>query len=172
MAVNPPKVRAVPLTADPGLSGILSDLKGAVDHLLSRSAPPQSPTGLTVTPIAGGNVVQFIRSNATNFRLYASATNDRSAARIVDLGSNNSYTDSLGQGGVDQWYWVEALSQTSSSPSPVVGPVKGTTLALGTSVPVNPPQQPSYGTVYDTTLGTRRPVVFGTDFVAPGKQGS
>ena len=172
MAVQPPKIRSVPITQDSNLSGFLSDIKKVAEHLLSGSAPPQAPVGLKVTPIAGGNVVQFTRSNATNFRLYAGSTNDRSSARIIDLGSNNQYTDNLGDGGVDQWYWLEALSQTSSTPSDVVGPVKGTSLALGTSATVTPVQQPSYGTVYDTTIGARRPVVFGTDFVPPGKQGS
>lgn len=170
MAIQPPKIRDVPVTADPSLAGFLSDIKKGMDHLLSGSAPPQAPVGLKVTPIAGGNVVQFTRSNATNFRLYASPTNDRGSARIVDLGSNNQYTDNLGDGGVLQYYWLEALSQTSSAPSPVVGPVSATTLPLGTPAVVSPVQQPSYGTVFDTTLGARRPVVFGTDFVAPGKQ--
>ena len=170
MAVTPPKVRAVPITADPGLSGFLADIKKATDHLLSAAAPPQAPIGLSFIPTSGGIVVQFTRSNATNFRLYASATNDRSAARIIDLGSNNSYSDNLGQGGVDQWYWVEAISQTSATPSPLVGPVKATSLALNTPVTVPPIKQPSYGSVYDTTLGTTRPAIFGTDFISPGKQ--
>jgi hypothetical protein len=170
MAVQVPKIRAVPVTQDPSLSGFLNDLKKAVEAVSSASAPPQPVSSLSATPVSGGVVVQFTRSNATNFRLYASNTNDRSKATIVDLGSNNSYTDDVGSGGVDRFYWVEAISPTSSSPSPIAGPVSATTLALGTPATVTPPLQPSYGTVYDATLGHSRPVVYGTDFITPGKQ--
>jgi fibronectin type 3 domain-containing protein len=170
MAYQAPKIPAVPVVQDSNLASFLSSLKSAVEATTSATAPPQAVTGMKVTPIAGANVVQFVRSNATNFRLYASSTNDRSAASIIDLGSNNSYTDNVGQGGITRYYWVEAISHTSSSPSPLVGPLSATTLALGTSATVTPPSQPSYGTVYDTTIGTNRPIVFGTDFIPPGKQ--
>jgi hypothetical protein len=148
----------------------MSDVKQAIDYLLSASAPPQPPTNLSVTPIAGANVIQFSRSNATNFRVYASPTLDRSKATVTDLGTNNSFTHALGAGGVDQYYWLEAISSSSSTPSSLVGPVKGTTLALGASATVTPPLSPSYATVYDTTLGIRRPVVYPDDRVTPGKQ--
>lgn len=172
MPVQAPKIRAVPVLQDPNAAGILSDLKNAAEYLLSASAPPQPISSLTATPIAGGVVVQFTRSNATNFRVYASSTKDRSAATIIDLGSNNSWTDNQGAGGITRYYWVEALTNTSASPSPIVGPVSATTLALGTSATVKPPAEPSYGTVYDTTIGTTRPIIFGSDFIQPGKQGS
>jgi hypothetical protein len=123
-----------------------------------------------VTPIAGGNIIQFTRSNATNFRLYASPTPDRSHSISVDLGSNNQWTHNLGKGGVSQYYWVEALSHISNLPSKAVGPVQGTSLLLASPSTVTPPSQPSYATVFDTTIGVRRPVIPGTDFVTPGKK--
>lgn len=163
------KVRAVPVGVDPAVSGILSDLKIVAEHLLSQSPPPQPVTGLTATPIAGGAVVQFTRSNATDFRVYCGNTRDSSKAEIVDIGNNNKYTDTVGDGGVTRYYWVQAYASTNQAPSAKVGPVSATTLPLGTAATVTPVQDPSYGTVYDTTIGTTRPVVFGTDFIPPGK---
>jgi len=171
MAVQPPKIGAVPVTQDPSLAAFLNDLKKAVEHLTSATPPPQPVTNLKATAIAGGIVVSFTRSNATNFRLYASDTNNRGAASIIDLGNNNQHTDTLGKGGVQRYYWVEAISQTSQQPSTVAGPVNATSLALGTAATVTPPAQPSYGTVFDSTTGGRRPIIFGTDYITPGKQG-
>lgn len=167
-SVTQTKIRDVPIVQDPGLRNFLSDMKRAVEEIQPTSVPPQAPTGLKVTPIAGGNVVQFTRSNATNFRLYHSTTSDRGAAVIVDLGSNNSYTDSVGDGGIQKWYWVEAVN--SQSVSAIVGPSTGTTLALGTPATVTPVSAPSYQTVYDTTLNRNRPVVYAVDRINAPKQ--
>lgn len=166
---QPVKIRSVPITQDPSVQGILSDLKSAVENMQSGSAPPLPPTNFSLTPVSGGISVQFTRSNATNFRLYSSETADRSKAQIVDLGSNNQYTDNLGEGGVQRYYWIEAISPTSNQPSQLVGPHTATSLALGTPASVIPPNQPSYGSVFDTTLGRQRPLVYGTDFVPQGK---
>lgn len=166
---TPPKVRSVPITQDPNLQGFLNDVKLAIDHAQSATAPPLPPTNFTATPIAGGVAIGFTRSNATNFRLYSGPTPNRSDATLTDLGSNNQYTDSQGQGGVLRYYWIEAISPTNSSPSQVVGPISATTLALGTPATVVPPPQPSYQTVFDATLGRTRPVVYGTDFLPQQK---
>lgn len=165
---TPIKIRSVPITQDPSLQGILTDLKQAVEQMSSATAPPLPPTNFQATPVSGGVNLTFTRSNATNFRLYAGPTPNRASASIIDLGSNNSYTHNLGGGGVQRYYWIEAISPTSNTPSNVVGPVAATSLPLGTAAPILTPPQ-SYRTVYDATLGRTRPAVFGTDFLPQQK---
>ena len=169
---SPVKIRSVPTTQDPGVNGILSDLKIAVESLYSAIPNPQPPTNLTATPIAGGVVLQFTRSNGVNFRVYYGSSSDRSKASFSDLGSNNSFTDTVGSGGVLRYYWVEAHSPASSRPSPIAGPVSATTLALGTSATVAPPPTQSYRNTFDAVLHRTRPVTFADDFTTPTKEGS
>lgn len=166
-----PKIRATPVTSDPALAGWMDDVAKAIGAMASATPPPQPISNLQATPVAGGVVVGFTRSNATNFRLYSSSTNSRIGAQITDLGSNNQWTDNLGKGGVARWYWVEALSPTSGQPSSIVGPVHATSLALGTPATVTPPAQPSYATVHNATTGQNQPAVYATDFIPAGKKG-
>lgn len=164
MAQQTIRIRSVPPLKDPGAHGIISDLKAAVESLQSTLVPPQTPTDLKVFPIPGGNQVQFARTNATNFRIYHSTTSNRADATFVDIGTSNTYNDQVGAGGVNKWYWVEALS--SNQVSPLVGPVQSVTLALGTSAPALP-VAPIGQQVFDTTIGRVRPTVFNQDHATP-----
>lgn len=167
------KIRPVPSTQDPALQGILTDIKSAIEHLYSASPAPQPVSGLSATPIAGGVVLQFTRSNGINFRVYYGSTPNRASASIADLGSNNTFTDTVGSGGVKRYYWVEAHSPSAPSPSPIIGPVSATTLALGSPAIVTPTAVPSYQTVFDTTQNRRRPVIYGDgEFPTPPKEGA
>lgn len=145
----------VPRVDDPALYDYLTRLHAAVVPLVSASQPPNLPSSLTVTPIAGGNVVQFSRSNGVSFNLYLSDTPDRAAATQQNLGTGNSWTDAVGVGGKKRYYWVEAVNQNGLS-SGVVGPRSGVTLALGATATV-PFVRPSQVVVFDTTIDRNRP---------------
>lgn len=151
----------VPRVDDAGLFDYLTRLHAAVLPLISAAQPPNLPTNLTVTPIAGGNVIQFTRSNGVSFNLYLSDSPDRAKATQQNLGSGNSWTDNVGVGGVKRYYWVEALNQQGAS-SGVVGVKSGTTLALGATATV-PFVRPAAVEVFDTTINRTRP-----DIATPG----
>lgn len=170
---NPIKLRAVPVTGHAGLDGFLSDVSQILQNASASAVPaPQPVTNLKVTPLAGAILVQFSRSNAQNFRLYMGSSPDRTKASIVDLGTNNQYRDDVGKGGVQRWYWVQALTPNALSPSSVSGPVSATSLALGTNATVReqPPIDQSYMLIFDATIHAYRPAVQGVDFVTPGRQ--
>lgn len=162
------KMPSIPAVGDPALQTWVNGIHAVVDSLQSSAVAPNLPTNLQVTPIAGGNVIQFTRSNATIYTLYTSNTSDRSKAAQVALGTSNSYTDSVGVGGQVRWYWVEGLSQNGTS-SGITSPKNGTTLALGTPAPVIPIQQQSYREVFDHSIGRLRPVIPTTDPQIPGQ---
>lgn len=159
---------ALPQVSDPQLQQWIEGLHEVVGNLQAATVAPNPPSSLTVTPVAGGNVIQFTRSNAQSYALYAGDTSDRSKAVQVDLRSSNSYTDTLGVGGSLRYYWVVGLAQ-SGQPSAILGPKTGTTLALGTPASPLPVVPPSYAQVYDTTLGRNRPVVSITDPTVAGQ---
>lgn len=169
---QPANLRSVPITGHPGLDGYLSDLDQIVRPQLSAVPAPQPVTNLKVTPLAGAVLVQFTRSNATNFRLYMGSSPDQSKASIVDLGTNNQYSDNVGQGGVKRYYWVQAITPNALSPSSTTGPVSATSLALGTSAPVTnqAPAEQSFMLVFDATIHAYRPAIPGQDYVSAGKQ--
>lgn len=166
------KIRAVPVTGNPALDGFLSDVHQLLSQTSSAVPSPQPITNLKVTPLAGSILIQFTRSNAQNFRLYMGSSPDRTQASIVDLGVNNQYTDSLGKGGVQRWYWVQAITPNSLSPSSTSGPVTATSLALGTNATVvqQQPVTQSYMLIFDATIHAYRPAVPGVDYVTAGKQ--
>lgn len=145
----------VPRVDDPALYDYLTRLHQAVLPLVSASQPPNLPGSLTVTPIAGGNVIQFSRSNGVSFNLYLSDSPDRAKATQQNLGTGNSWTDSVGVGGHKRYYWVEALNQNGLS-SGTVGPKSGVTLALGATATV-PFVRPALVEVFDTVLNRNRP---------------
>jgi hypothetical protein len=164
------KIPSVPVVADSGLQNFLTAIKQSVEQSNSVVPTPQAVSGLTATPIAGGIVVQFVRSNAANFRLFYNTTANQKSASIVDLGSNNRYTDNVGQGGETRYYWVQAQNANAASDSLIVGPVSATSLALTATASVPKPTQQSYAMVFDTTINGYRPAIYGTDYVTPGKQ--
>lgn len=171
MAQQQNKLQRPPATGHAGMDSFLDSVYQRLQNDTSYAPPPQPVTALTVTPVAGGNVVQFTRSNALNFRLYWGTTPSfKDAHNIVDLGPNNNYQHNLGQAGQKVYYWVQAQSSNASSSAQAVGPVSGTTLALGTGAAITPPTQPSYMMVFDTTINAYRPAIYGHDYVSAPKQ--
>lgn len=162
MSIKPLKMPSLPAVSDPGLQTYLAGLHPIVERLLAQSAAPNAPTNLTVTPIGGGNVVQFTRSNAASHVLFISPTSDRAAASQVNLGTSNVYTDNVGAGGQTRYYWVQGLSQ-SGVPSAVSPPQRGVTLAPGASATVTPIPVQSAVKVFDTTINRDRPAIADTD---------
>lgn len=165
------KLPQIPNVGDPALQTWIQGVHSYIESLQSSSAAPNIPTSLQVTPIAGGNVVQFTRSNAVSYALYAGNTADRAKAAQVALGTSNSYTDNVGVGSQKRYYWIEGFSQ-NGVPSGVTSPANGTTLALGTPAPVIPIPVQSYAQVFDTALGRNRPVIATTDPAVSGQPNS
>lgn len=152
----------VPAGLDPALYDYLSQLHAVVVTMQTTNQAPAIPSNLTVTPIAGGNVIQFTRSSGLSYNLYLADTSNRAAATQVNLGSAATYTDNVGTGGKLRYYWLEALNGQGLS-SGVGSPRSGTTLALGTpAAPLKTPPQ-SIVTVFDTTIDRNRPVVPASD---------
>lgn len=147
----------LPRIEDPALYDYLVQMHGIIANLHASAQAPGIPTNLTVTPIAGGNVVGFTRSNGVSFNLYAASSPNRAAAQQVNLGSANQYTDNVGSGGILRYYWVEALNQSGGS-SGISTPRSGTTLALTAPATIIPPQ-PSFAEVFDTTVNRNVPVI-------------
>lgn len=149
------KLPEVPRGVDPAMYDYLIQLHSALAPLLSTLNPPNLPSGLTITPVALGNVIQFTRSNGVSFNLYLSDTPNRANATQQNLGTANSWTDTVGTAGQKRYYWVEALNKQGDS-SGLVGPKSGVTLASGATATI-PTLRPSQVEVFDTTVNRTRP---------------
>lgn len=163
------KLPTPPTVSDQSLQDWVNGIHQAVTNLTLASVAPGVPTNLSVTPIAGGNVIQFTRSNAVRTTLFMSDSPDRAGASQVDLGPSNSYTDNVGAGAQKRYYWVQGLS-TNGIPSALSGIKSGTTLALGTPNPVVPIPTQSFAQVFDTTIDRNRPVISATDITVSSPQ--
>lgn len=123
----------------------------------SFSSPPGNSSVPRVNPLPGGNKITFTGGNgATQHFLYISPTptwNPLDADNhVVDLGLSTTYTDIVGQAGVNRYYWIQAVR--GSKKAQTQGPVLGQTLGLGTPAANTPGtgNQPGNITV-DTTTG-------------------
>ncbi len=107
-------------------------------RLQSALIPPDTPTNVRATAIAGGVTVDFTRSDGDNYILYRNTTPSVNGATRIELGTANVYTDDLGAGSILRYYTVVAKKgDVNASPSPWVS---ATSLALGTPItPVVPP---------------------------------
>lgn len=157
-----PKMPTLPTVADQALQDWITGVHAVIANLSVTVVAPNAPTSLQVTPIAGGNVIQFTRSNAVQYVLFMADTPDRAKAAQVNLGTSNSYTDNVGVGAKLRYYWVQGLSN-NGIPSTLSPLRSGTTLALGTANPVIPIPVQSFAQVFDTTLDRNRPVIATTD---------
>lgn len=113
-------------------------LLNQVTALQAAMIPASMVTNLRVTPVAGGNLVDFTRSDGDAYTLYVNSTPSVNNSLRVDLGVANRYTDDLGQGSIKRYYAVKAKKGTV--PGTLSGWVSGTTLALGT--PIVTPEPP------------------------------
>lgn len=131
------KILNVPLNVDPMHSKFLQQVKDIVEQLPeSGSVPPGPATNLKVIPGPGLNVITWTAgANANKHHLYVStkpAFNPTIADNhVMDVGQSTMHTHNTGIPAQDYYYWVAAF--VGNLKSPVVGPVKGTTLVLGTA---------------------------------------
>jgi hypothetical protein len=134
----PQKIDSVPMNIDPALRAFLQSIRNAVVSLQSTVVPPDPISNLKATPKAGGNIIQFTRSNGDAYILYFNTIPQLNGARRIDLGLAAEYTDEIGAEGIKRYYWIKAKKgQTESS---FVGPVTATSLALGAAItPPDPP---------------------------------
>ncbi len=137
--MNPQKIREVPRNLDPGLRELLVQMRNAILRQESTVIAPRPATNLRATAKAGGVIVQFTRSDGDAYILYFNDTPNINAARRIDLGQASEYTDEIGQADFTRYYWIKV--KKGQMESPMTGPVKATTLALGTTIapPAAPP---------------------------------
>lgn len=127
----------IPMSFTTDQANFLQSLVNAINLLQVSVLPPNAPSQLTVTPTAGGNLIQFTRSNGDAYSVYRNTVNTPNGATRFDIGLANTYNDVIGTSGAAYFYWVKAkLGQLQST---LVGPVSGTTLGLNVSI-VQPAQ--------------------------------
>lgn len=154
-------ISEVPNHLDVPTRRFLTQIRNAILKGQESRTPPTNPSNVKVTPIGGGNIIQFSRgSDADNTILYIGTTADFGSAVPVPLGLAVQYTDNVGQGGVTKWYWLKSMRGLLQAPA-AVGGYSGATLALGTGVSVPAPPPPSDVPVVDgktgkTVAGVRR----------------
>lgn len=165
------KLPSPPTSLDPqGVLHYIQQSHKVLSALQSQAnQQPQVPTGITCTPVAGGNVISFTRSASAKYKLYISPTTSRTGATEIDLGNSNTYHDFAGAGALLRYYWVEGLS-TAGISSGVSNPVSGTTLALTASATIPVPTSQSFGKVRDAQTNTVRPIDYVTDQIPEGKR--
>ncbi len=106
--------------------------------LQAAMIPPDTPSNVRATAVAGGIQVDFTRSDGDNYILYRNTTPSVNGATRIELGTANVYTDDFGAGSVLRYYTVLAKKgNVIAAPSPWVS---ATSLALGT--PITPPTPP------------------------------
>lgn len=125
-------------------------MRNAILELRPSQIPPTPPTNVTVTPMAGGNLVQFTRSDGDQYVLYWNDIPSVNGSIRIDLGQANEYLHEIGAVGVRIYYWIKAKKGQMES---VLSGVKtGTTLALGTVVvPPEPPAASEFPVTSDET---------------------
>lgn len=143
------KLPSVPYDLDPRLRIFLQEVKNAIESTSPDTEPLDTVTNLRVTPIAGGNKIQFTKSNGEAYTLYIGTTQDITQAYAQGIGSQSEYDHIVAAAAVTRYYWV-VTNATNKKDSLPAGPISGTTLALNTPVviPTPPP-------MYDP--GRRRP---------------
>jgi hypothetical protein len=135
----PHGIREVPRNLDPAHREFLTQMRNAIKRLENTVVLPQPATNLKVTPKAGGNVIQFTRSDGDAYILYLSDTPSINGARRFDLGLAAEYTDEIGQETFTRYYWIKV--KKGQMESAMIGPISGTTLALDAVIapPIPPP---------------------------------
>lgn len=145
-------VPEVPHNIDPTTRRLLQQVRTSTLNAQGSRQPPGPVTNFKVTPIAGGNVLQWTRpADSDRCVVYINSTPSLNGAIPLDVGVSTTFTDNVGVPAVTRYYWVMPMkAQMAGQISP---PQKGTTLApgAGSSVP-NPPPETDVVT-RDTSLG-------------------
>lgn len=127
----------------------IQSLVSAIKSLQPTVIPPTPPSNLKVTPKAGGNIIQFTRSNGDTYALYKNQQPTLNLATRVDLGRASQYVDDVGAADITVFYWI--FAKTGQLISTVVGPTSGKTLALNATItPPTPPPASQTPTHSDT----------------------
>lgn len=133
------------------LRRVLQEMRSAILEIRSSRVPPRPVSNVSVTPIAGGNVIDFTRSDADQYLLYWSRTANLAAAFVIDLQQQSRYTHNMGEGAVTVYYWIKGV-KLSALETDVQGPYSGTTLALGVAAVLpDPPAGSDYPVVDEST---------------------
>jgi hypothetical protein len=114
------------------------------------SAPPNQVPTPRITPVGGGNIVDFQRTNGQKYILYHSTSGNIADAGQIDLGLGNRYFDATGTGGVNKTYWVVAqnggLSALQSPPGAAMSLDPGASATIPDPLPpVTPTRSPITG---------------------------
>lgn len=141
----PITIGQIPMSFTTDQANFIQTLVNAINLLQTSVLPPNAPSALKVTPTAGGNLIQFTRSNGDSYSVYRNTVNTPHGAVRFDIGLANTYNDVIGTSGAKYFYWIKAkLGQLQST---LVGPVAGTTLGLNVSIvqpaAVAPSQNPT-----------------------------
>lgn len=150
-------IMAVPSHLDPQTRNLLNQMRDAIIKKGTDPAQARTIPTLIVTPAALSNVLQWTMTDADSYTVFASRTNDISAASIIDVGNSNTFHHFVGNSGVTVFYWVQSIRSTVSVNSPPFGPKSGITLAAGATVTVPPPPPPSDAPAIDPGTGHVRP---------------
>lgn len=134
-----------------------SQMREKLVRLEPDRIPPDTPTNLRVTPIAGGNQITFTRSkDAKGYYLRISTTPSWSAATGMqrDLGDSNVVEDFTGAGSITRYYAVVAYKGDLESPA--TAPASGVSLGLGVAATL--PAPPVSGAQISRSQETGLPV--------------
>jgi hypothetical protein len=109
---------------------------------------PSDPSALTVTSSFKNNWLSWTKSTAVDLRgteVWASATNDRTAATLITITGDNTFVHSGLSTGTTRYYWVRSVDTSgnfsgyypSSSTAGVVGTTIGTATADYQNLSIN-----------------------------------
>jgi hypothetical protein len=175
--------------------GASSDFTTAVHTVVGKTADPQAPTSLTVTPSTNGFDIAWSASPDADYarsRLYESSTNNQATAVSLAVLTGNRFARGAIPGGETRFYWVrhEDTSGNASSifPGATSGisaialsadggiPTVSNAAAITGTIGGDPPSGESYWAVYDdltqkiwrwqTTTGTYSKAADGGDITA------
>jgi hypothetical protein len=149
-------IRPVPIGIDAALRGHLTDMRQVVLRLQGAQEPPRVVPNFTVTPLPGGNLLQWTTTDADYYQVLWSADPNIAHANQVFAGGGSQYTDYFGAV-AKRWYWIYSWKNNGARSILPAGPQAQTSGALGT--PVVPPTPP--------TPGDQQIVDIRTDFPNP-----
>lgn len=140
-----------PMNIDGALRRHLISMMDAVKRLQGQIAVSAIPPTFTVTPKAGGNKLNWTRSDATTYTVYWATTPDFDKSNSVDVGQSAEWTDEVGQVAVTRWYWVRG--KTNGVLGILSDAQSGTTLALNVAITAPTPPGGSNNAAIDQTTG-------------------
>jgi hypothetical protein len=145
-------IRPVPIGVEPALRAHLNDMRQVVLKLQGAQEPPGPVVNLAITPLPGGNLLQWTTVDADYYQILWGNSPDISKATQAFVGPGNQYADIFGAVAT-RWYWVWSLKNNGQRSVVPAGPVSGMSGALVTAVipPIVPP--PGDPLVIDERVG-------------------